>query len=54
MMATVAQKRQEEQLKIQQRDNEIASKFAKLNQWKKELQEKMAKKAAEVEAAKVI
>ncbi|XP_022122642.2 growth arrest and DNA damage-inducible proteins-interacting protein 1 [Pieris rapae] len=53
MIATAAQKRREEQLKIQQRDNEIATKFAKLDQWKKELQEKMAKKSAEVEAAKI-
>ncbi|CAK1544749.1 unnamed protein product [Leptosia nina] len=53
MMTMVAEKREQERLKTQQRDNEIAAKFAKLGQWKKELKEKIAKKEAEVEAAKL-
>lgn len=52
-MASVAQKRKEENIKIQQRDMEVAAKFAKLEQWKKELNDKINKKTAEVQAAKV-
>ncbi|CAH0721421.1 unnamed protein product, partial [Brenthis ino] len=53
VMASVAQTRKEEKIKIQQRDAEIAAKFAKFEQWKKELNDKIAKKAAEAEAAKL-
>ncbi|XP_059059490.1 large ribosomal subunit protein mL64 [Achroia grisella] len=52
MMVTAAQKRREEQLKIEQREKDIATKFEKLEQWKKDLNDKLAKKIAEVEAAK--
>lgn len=52
-MKSVAEKRKEEKLRIQQREMEVAAKFAKLEQWKKELNDKIAKKAAEVQAAKV-
>ncbi|CAH0396990.1 unnamed protein product [Chilo suppressalis] len=51
-MDAAAQKRLEEKNKIEQREIEIATKFAKLAQWKKELNDKIAKKAAEVELAK--
>lgn len=52
-MDTAAKTRQEQQQKILQRDNDIAVKFAKLEQWKKELADKVAKKTAEANAAKV-
>ncbi|XP_045492068.1 growth arrest and DNA damage-inducible proteins-interacting protein 1 [Colias croceus] len=52
MMETAAQRKREQQLRIEQRDKDVAAKFAKLDQMKKELNDKMAKKAAEVEAAK--
>ncbi|XP_068627940.1 large ribosomal subunit protein mL64 [Battus philenor] len=53
MMDAAAVKRKEEQLKIEQREKEVAAKFAKLEQWKNELNAKVAKKAAEIQAAKV-
>lgn len=53
VMDAAAVKRREEQLRREQRDMEVAAKVAKLEQWKKELNDKIAKKAAEVEAAKV-
>ncbi|XP_050679927.1 growth arrest and DNA damage-inducible proteins-interacting protein 1 [Leptidea sinapis] len=52
MMHAAAQKRKDEILRIAQRDKEVAAKFEKLDQWKKELNAKIAKKAAEVEAVK--
>ncbi|KAJ8725232.1 hypothetical protein PYW07_016190 [Mythimna separata] len=52
MMEMAAKRRQEQEQKIQQRDKEIAAKFAKLEQWKKDLLDKIAKKAAEANAAK--
>ncbi|CAH2260505.1 growth arrest and DNA damage-inducible proteins-interacting protein 1 [Pararge aegeria] len=52
VMDAAAEKRREEQLRIEQRDIEVATKVAKLEQWKKELNDKVAKKAAEVQAAK--
>ncbi|XP_023948687.2 growth arrest and DNA damage-inducible proteins-interacting protein 1 [Bicyclus anynana] len=52
VMDATAEKRREEQLRIEQRDIEVATKVAKLEQWKKELNDKVAKKAAEVLAAK--
>ncbi|KAM3967973.1 growth arrest and DNA damage-inducible proteins-interacting protein CRIF [Aphomia sociella] len=52
MMETAAQKRIQEQLKIENREKELAIKFEKLEQWKKDLTEKMAKKMAETQAAK--
>lgn len=52
MMETAAKRRQEEKETILKRDRDIAAKVAKLDQWKKELNDKIAKKAAEVQAAK--
>ncbi|OWR44849.1 hypothetical protein KGM_211908 [Danaus plexippus plexippus] len=52
MMETAAENRRQENLKIEQREKDIAVKFAKLDQWKRELNLKIAKKAAEVQAAK--
>uniref|UniRef100_A0A2A4JWT0 Large ribosomal subunit protein mL64 n=1 Tax=Heliothis virescens TaxID=7102 RepID=A0A2A4JWT0_HELVI len=52
MMETAAQNRREQQEKIEQRDRDIAAKFAKLAQWKKDLHDKIAKKTAEANAAK--
>ncbi|XP_045459463.1 growth arrest and DNA damage-inducible proteins-interacting protein 1 [Melitaea cinxia] len=52
MMETARKKREEEKLKIDQREMELAAKFAKLDQWKKELNDKINKKAAEVQSAK--
>ncbi|XP_061706476.1 large ribosomal subunit protein mL64 [Cydia pomonella] len=52
MMETAAQKRIEERLQIEKRENEIAAKMEKLAQWKKDLKNKTAKKIAEAEAAK--
>lgn len=53
MMETAAQRKQKEQEKILERDREVAAKFAKLGQWKKELDDKLAKKTADMLAAKV-
>lgn len=53
MMESAARQRKEEREKIEKRDRDIAAKFAKLEQWKKELNDKLAKKTAEVSAAKV-
>ncbi|CAK1578833.1 unnamed protein product [Parnassius mnemosyne] len=53
MMDAAAQRKKEEQLKIEQREKEIAAKFEKLEQWKKELNQKIAKKTAEAQAAKM-
>lgn len=53
MMETAAKNRKEQQQKIEQRDRDIAAKYAKLDQWKKELLDKIAKKTAEANAAKV-
>ncbi|XP_034825203.1 large ribosomal subunit protein mL64 [Maniola hyperantus] len=52
VMDATAEKRRQEQLRIEQRDLEVAAKVAKLELWKKELNDKVAKKAAEVQAAK--
>ncbi|CAD0198633.1 unnamed protein product [Chrysodeixis includens] len=52
MMVSAAQKRKEENERIEKRDRDVAAKFAKLDQWKKELHDKLAKKTAEVSAAK--
>lgn len=53
MMETAAQKRKEEQHKIEQREKEVEAKFLKLDQWKKELNDKIQKKAKDTQAAKV-
>lgn len=53
MMKMVQEKRLAEQQAIEKRDRDIAAKFDKLQQWKKDLNDKIAKKAAEVQAAKV-
>lgn len=52
MMESAAQKRKEERLKIEVREKEVAIKFAKLEQWKKELNDKVAKKIADAQVAK--
>ncbi|XP_075972369.1 growth arrest and DNA damage-inducible proteins-interacting protein CRIF [Anticarsia gemmatalis] len=52
MMEQAARMRKEEQGKIEQRDREVATKYAKLAQWKKDLEDKIAKKTAEANAAK--
>ncbi|XP_026747473.1 growth arrest and DNA damage-inducible proteins-interacting protein 1 [Trichoplusia ni] len=52
MMESAARQRKEEREKIEKRDRDVAAKFAKLEQWKKELNDKLAKKTAEVSAAK--
>ncbi|XP_049865638.1 growth arrest and DNA damage-inducible proteins-interacting protein 1 [Pectinophora gossypiella] len=52
MMASAAQKRKEAQLQIEQREKDVAAKYAKLAQWKKDLQDKIAKKEYEARAAK--
>lgn len=53
MMESAAEKRKEEQQKIEQREKEVEAKFLKLEQWKKELNDKIEKKARDVQAAKV-
>lgn len=53
MIETAAKRRKEQQQKIERRDKEIAAKFAKLAQWKQDLLDKVAKKTAEANAAKV-
>lgn len=53
MMETAAKKKRDAQLAIEKREQELAVKFEKLAIWKKELQDRIAKKAAEVQAAKV-
>lgn len=53
MMKTAAKNRKEEQMKILERDREVSAKFAKLAQWQKELDDKLAKKTADAQAAKV-
>ncbi|XP_072942251.1 large ribosomal subunit protein mL64 [Epargyreus clarus] len=53
MIATATQKREATQLRIEQREKEVAAKYEKLEQWKKDLQNKIAKKEAEVQAAKL-
>lgn len=53
MIDAAAVRRKEEQARIEERDKEVAAKFHKLDQWKKELNAKIAKKTAEVQAAKV-
>lgn len=53
MMETTRQKRLAEEEKILKRDQEIVAKMAKLEMWKKELRNKVAKKTAEAQAAKV-
>ncbi|KAJ2950411.1 hypothetical protein O0L34_g8653 [Tuta absoluta] len=52
MMETVAQRKKEEQQKIELREKEVAAKFEKLEQWKKELQDRIAKKESDAKAAK--
>ncbi|KAJ8727206.1 hypothetical protein PYW08_015603 [Mythimna loreyi] len=52
MIEMAEKRRKEQEQKIQQRDREVAAKFAKLEQWKKDLLDKVAKKAAEASAAK--
>ncbi|GBP07550.1 Growth arrest and DNA damage-inducible proteins-interacting protein 1 [Eumeta japonica] len=52
MMEQVAKQREEKKLKILQRDAEVAAKFEKLEQWKKELNDKINKKCEETRAAK--
>ncbi|CAH0669330.1 unnamed protein product [Spodoptera exigua] len=52
MMETAAKNRKEQEERIQQRDRDVAAKYAKLDQWKKDLLDKIAKKTAEVNAAK--
>ncbi|XP_012547427.1 large ribosomal subunit protein mL64 [Bombyx mori] len=52
MMETTRQKRLAEEEKILKRDQEIVAKMAKLEMWKKELRNKVAKKTAEAQAAK--
>ena len=52
-METAEKRRKEEQQKIEQRDKEVAAKYVKLAQWKKELLDKIAKKTSEANAAKV-
>ncbi|XP_053600519.1 large ribosomal subunit protein mL64 [Plodia interpunctella] len=52
MMETAAKKKRDAQLAIEKREQELAVKFEKLAIWKKELQDRIAKKAAEVQAAK--
>lgn len=53
MMDVVSQKRTAARLRIENREKDIAAKFAKLEQWKKDLNDKINKKTAEAEAAKV-
>lgn len=53
MMETAAQKRKEEQQRIEQREKEVEAKFAKLEQWKKELNDKIEKKTRDIQVAKV-
>ncbi|XP_013140672.1 PREDICTED: growth arrest and DNA damage-inducible proteins-interacting protein 1 [Papilio polytes] len=53
MIDAAAVRRKEEQARIEERDKEVAAKFHKLDQWKKELNAKIAKKTAEVQAAKL-
>ncbi|KAL4707473.1 hypothetical protein ACJJTC_000117 [Scirpophaga incertulas] len=53
MMAMAAQKRKEAKEKIELREKELAEKFAKLDQWKKELNDRIEKKAVEANAAKI-
>ncbi|XP_013186977.2 large ribosomal subunit protein mL64 [Amyelois transitella] len=52
MMEAAAEKRKEEQLAIEKREQDLAMKFEKLAMWKKELNDKLKKKVAEAEAAK--
>lgn len=52
-MDQAAERRREEELKIQQRDKEVAAKYVKLEAWKKELSDKIAKKLADANTAKV-
>ncbi|KAJ0179587.1 hypothetical protein K1T71_005299 [Dendrolimus kikuchii] len=52
MMKMAQEKRLADQQAIEKRDRDVAAKFEKLQQWKKELNDKVAKKAAEVHAAK--
>lgn len=49
-----AEKRKAQQLKIETREKEVAAKFDKLAQWKKELKDKINKKTADAQTAKVI
>lgn len=53
MIDTTVQNRKEEQQKIEQREKEVEAKFLKLEQWKKELNDKIQKKARDVQTAKV-
>lgn len=52
MMQMAAEKRKAQQLKIETREKEVAAKFDKLAQWKKELKDKINKKTADAQAAK--
>lgn len=52
LMEQAAANRKAEETMIEQRDRDVAAKFAKLEQWKKELNDKIAKKTAEANAAK--
>lgn len=54
MMDAAAQKKREEQEVIEKREKDLAAKFAKVAIWKKELKDKLNKKVAEAQAAKVI
>lgn len=54
MMDAAAQKKREEQEVIEKREKDLAAKFAKVAIWKKELNDKLNKKVAEAQAAKVI
>lgn len=53
MMENAAKNRREEQIKTLERDRDIAAKFAKLAQWNKELDDKLSKKTADAQRAKV-
>lgn len=53
-MDAAAQKKREEQEVIEKREKDLAAKFAKVAIWKKELNDKLNKKVAEAQAAKVI
>ncbi|XP_037935802.1 growth arrest and DNA damage-inducible proteins-interacting protein 1 isoform X2 [Teleopsis dalmanni] len=52
MIAKVNEEKLAKTEKIQKREDEIAKKLVKLDQWKKELNAKIAKKEAEMQAAK--
>ncbi|XP_028173726.1 growth arrest and DNA damage-inducible proteins-interacting protein 1 [Ostrinia furnacalis] len=53
MMDAAAEKRRAEQEVIDKREKELAAKITKVAAWKKDLQDKLAKKMADAQAAKV-